>query len=301
LVAFSRFTRYFAEVARVGSLRRASERLNVSASAIDRQILRAEEEFGMPLFERLPGGLRPTAAGELLLDATRRWSADYRRLQGQMADLVGLRRGVVRIAVIDALAKGFLAAEVARMRADFSGVEFEIRGLENAAVLAAIASGEVDFGLMLNPQSASDVVVRAYREVVLGFVTPPGHPLAAAPRRRFSASVGYPMIVPAEPLAVADPLRALQGAAGVTIEAAVASDNIQMIKSLVRAGVGVGVLSSIDVMDETSVGELAFTPISDPVLRPMSLGLCVAQARQLSVAASLFLGRAEAALSRLPG
>ncbi|HIH6559642.1 TPA: helix-turn-helix domain-containing protein, partial [Klebsiella michiganensis] len=53
---FSRFALYFAEVARSGSLRRAAEKLHISASAINRQILQAEEAFGTPLFERLPEG-----------------------------------------------------------------------------------------------------------------------------------------------------------------------------------------------------------------------------------------------------
>jgi|GEM_PF-6878967 len=43
---FSRFAIYFTEVARSGSLRRAGEKLHISASAINRQILQAEEDFG---------------------------------------------------------------------------------------------------------------------------------------------------------------------------------------------------------------------------------------------------------------
>jgi DNA-binding transcriptional LysR family regulator len=62
--AFSRFLRYFMAVGRLGSIRKAADELNVSASAIDRQILNAEAELGMPLFERLPTGLRLTAAGK---------------------------------------------------------------------------------------------------------------------------------------------------------------------------------------------------------------------------------------------
>ncbi|MCT7341163.1 LysR family transcriptional regulator [Pseudomonas aeruginosa] len=45
VLTFSRFTRYFMEVARLGSLRRAAEVLHVSASAIDRQILLAEQKY----------------------------------------------------------------------------------------------------------------------------------------------------------------------------------------------------------------------------------------------------------------
>ncbi len=66
MFAFSRFLLYFTEVARQGSLRKASEVLHVSASSIDRQILRVEEQLDMPLFERHPSGLRMTAAGEIL-------------------------------------------------------------------------------------------------------------------------------------------------------------------------------------------------------------------------------------------
>ena len=73
MFAFSRFLLYFTEVARQGSFRKASEALHVSASSIDRQILRVEQELAMPLFERHPSGLRLTAAGELLLHAANNW------------------------------------------------------------------------------------------------------------------------------------------------------------------------------------------------------------------------------------
>ena len=76
---FSRFAHYFIAVARCGSLRRAAEQLHISASAINRQILQAEEAFGTPLFERLPEGLRMTTAGELLYDNLLRWQKEFRQ------------------------------------------------------------------------------------------------------------------------------------------------------------------------------------------------------------------------------
>ena len=56
MLAFSRFTRYFIEVARCGSIRKASDVLHVSASAIDRQILRAERNWGRSCSSACPGG-----------------------------------------------------------------------------------------------------------------------------------------------------------------------------------------------------------------------------------------------------
>ena len=101
MFAFSRFLLYFTEVARQGSFRKASEALHVSASSIDRQILRVENELAMPLFERHPTGLRLTAAGELLLHAANNWKKDFTRVCEQLDDLRGLRRGLARTATDD--------------------------------------------------------------------------------------------------------------------------------------------------------------------------------------------------------
>lgn len=54
--------RYFLEVARSGSLSKASERLFVAVSALSRQIAKIEEQMGTPLFERRPRGMVLTEA-----------------------------------------------------------------------------------------------------------------------------------------------------------------------------------------------------------------------------------------------
>ncbi|MFO5967001.1 LysR family transcriptional regulator, partial [Pseudomonas aeruginosa] len=56
---------YFDMVRRCHSIREAARRLNVASSAVNRQILKLEDEIGAPLFDRLPGGLRLTGAGEI--------------------------------------------------------------------------------------------------------------------------------------------------------------------------------------------------------------------------------------------
>lgn len=290
-LVFSRFLRYFAEVARLGSIRKASEHLNVSASAIDRQILHAEEAFGIALFERLPSGLRLSAAGELLLRAGKGWSKEFSRLQTQMEDLRGLRRGHVTVAVIDALSKGFVPEIIRQMRVDFPGISFTIKVLDNIDVGTALSSGEADFGVMLNPRATKDLQVYAHFDVMLGLATLPDHPIAGNAGIRFNRCAEYPIVAPVEPLALCEQVDALVAATGVVLNAVTSSDNIQMIKSLVKSGVGVGILSSIDIMSEVEAGELAFTPLTDTVIRPLSLAVCAMPVRQLSSAANLVLDR----------
>jgi len=64
--------RYFYEVARSGSFRRAAEKVHVAASAISRQIQLLEDELGVELLERGRKGVRLTVAGEALMHRVRR-------------------------------------------------------------------------------------------------------------------------------------------------------------------------------------------------------------------------------------
>jgi DNA-binding transcriptional LysR family regulator len=297
--AFSRFLRYFMAVGRLGSIRKAADELNISASAIDRQILNVEADLGMPLFERLPTGLRLTAAGEIMMAAGGRWQKNLTDVRAQIEDLRGLKRGHVDIAIIDALAKGYIPGAIRAIQSRYPGITIGVQVLENDRVRDAIASGEVDFGILFEPQSYRDLTVRSFVEVRLGFITPAGHPFGDQREARFSTCAGSPLIVPAEPLAVCQQIAVLEGTSGLHIDRSATSDNIQMITSLVLQGVGIGILTSLDVITEVQRGLLSFTRISDPILRPMTLALCTAATRTPSYAAGIVLGEIESGFAQL--
>lgn len=297
--AFSRFLRYFMVVGRTGSIRKAADELHVSASAIDRQILNAEAEIGMPLFERLPSGLRLTAAGEIMMAAGGNWQKSLADARARIEDLRGLKRGHVEIAVIHALTKGYIPQVLSALHRRYPGITVALRILDSAAMRDAVADGDVDFGIGFEPQSIRDLTVRAFADVPLGFITPPGHPIAQLPRARFSMVADMPVILPARPLAVHDQVAVLQGAAQVPLNRIFASDNIQMIASLVQEGVGVGVLSWVDVASEVRAGTLCFTPLADPILKPLVLAMTTATSRTLSYAADLVLSEIQQGFAAL--
>lgn len=296
---FSRFLRYFMAVGRLGSIRKAADELHVSASAIDRQILNAEAQFGMPLFERLPGGLRLTAAGEVLMAAGGRWQKSLSEVRAQIQDLLGLKQGHVDIAIIDALTKGVVPATINAVQRLYPGISVGIHVAGSDAVRTAITRGEVDFGICFEPQSLRDLTVRAFTEVAVGFVSRPGDPLAGQVSARFSASSGLPMIMPSAPLAVHQPVAVLEATSQLPIDRKASSNNIQAIISMVLQGVGTGLLTSLDVASEVAAGELHFTPITDPVLKPMTLALCTATSRTPSYAADIVLTEIQNNFARL--
>lgn len=299
MFAFSRFLLYFTEVARQGSFRKASETLHVAASSIDRQILRVEKELAMPLFERHPTGLRLTAAGELLLHAANNWKKDFSRVCEQLDDLRGLRRGHVRIATIDAINRQFFSSMLKKVHLEYPNISFTLTTMNNVDIQQALISGDADFGIMLNPQTSRELQVRAFAEINLGIVVPTDHPLAGRSGVRFNQCLEYPFIIPSAPLMLSEPVEALVNINGGMVNEVAVSNNIHMIRSLIKQQIGIGILCWLDIMDEVIAEELAFIPLTDPQLKSFTLSLCVAPARQLSLAASMMLKQLEMLFSQI--
>ncbi|MEA9391574.1 LysR family transcriptional regulator [Acerihabitans sp. TG2] len=299
MFAFSRFLLYFTEVSRQGSFRKASETLHVAASSIDRQILRVEKELAMPLFERHPTGLRLTAAGELLLHAANNWKKDFNRVCEQLDDLRGLRRGHVRIATIDAINRNFFSAMLKKVHHEYPNISFTLTTMNNVDIEQALISGDADFGIMLNPQSSRELQVRAFTEIAIGIVVPKGHPLEGRSGIRFNQCTEYPFILPSAPLMLCEPVDALVNITGISVKEAAVSNNIHMIRSLIKEQIGIGVLCRLDILDEIANDQLAFIPLTDPQLKSFTLALCVSPSRQLSLAASMMLKQVEVLFSQI--
>ncbi len=138
-------------VARAGSMRKAAEDMNITASALNRRINRFEEEFGAELFERLSSGVRLNPAGELLLHHYRATASDLSRVQGQVADLSGERRGHVSIACSQALLPYFLPQQIALYRADHPGVTFSVNVRDRAQAEQELAAYSSDLALVFEP------------------------------------------------------------------------------------------------------------------------------------------------------
>src|SRR5262245_26927793 len=93
--------RYVDQVARSGSIQKAARELHVAASAINRQILELEDALGVPLFERLPRGMRLTPSGSTIVTLAQRWRNDERRAAGDIQRMQGVQQGHVNLVAMD--------------------------------------------------------------------------------------------------------------------------------------------------------------------------------------------------------
>lgn len=201
--------------------------------------------------------------------------------------------------LLSTLSIGNFFVNAKKVHHDYPNISFTLTTMNNVDIQQALISGETDFGLMLNPQSSRELQVRAFAEIELGIVVPQGHPLGKRSGVRFNQCMEYPFILPAAPLMLAEPVQALMNINSGMINEVATSNNIHMIRSLVKEKMGIGILCRLDIMDEVESGELQFIPLTDPQLKTFTLSLCVSPSRQLSLAASMMLKQLEILFSQI--
>jgi DNA-binding transcriptional LysR family regulator len=237
----------------------------------------------------LPSGLRLTSAGELVLANARQWQKEYARTREQIDEMQGLRRGHVEIGLIDALSEGMVVEAVAQMMQQYPGLTFDMKVTDNHNVAQMIAAAEVDFGFVLDASPSAELALSASTVVKMGIAMPTQHPLASRKSLRLSDTQNETVIFPAAPLVVQKHVHALYDHLHLDVRQRVACNDLRMMRSLIRQGVGVGMLSWLDVATEVEAGTIAFVPLDGIHVSHPVLSICVAPQRQLSRAALLAL------------
>jgi DNA-binding transcriptional LysR family regulator len=284
---YSRAAVYFDEVARRGSIRQASETLNIAPSAIDRQVVQLEERIGVPLFERLPRGLRLTAAGEILIDTIRRGRRELERAEALIDNLRGLRRGRVTISVVEG-AVDFLSRGLVGFHEAYPDIDFEIVIASLSGVIEALQSGTSEIGLTFNPPESHRIRVEQSLIYRIGAVVASTHRLVSSEELSLSDLCHENLIVPDTSLTLRAVLeKAWQVRVGEPWRAIVTANSISMMKASISAGIGVGVLTEMDVWDEMRNGRLHFIPFSDTSIPLSVLSVISLSGRTTSVSASL--------------
>src|SRR5688572_5441816 len=119
--------KYFIRIAELEHFGQAAQDLHIVQPALSRQVKQLEEELGVELFERLPRGVRLSAAGKVLLERARALMDDVDRM-ADAARLAGQgKTGFVRLGFSDgATYSGRVPAIIREFRARRPQVELEL-------------------------------------------------------------------------------------------------------------------------------------------------------------------------------
>jgi DNA-binding transcriptional LysR family regulator len=168
-----------------GSLTKAAAVLHMSQPALSHQIAAIERELGTPVIERLPRGIRPTAAGLAVVAEARiaLTAADRAVMTGRR--VAAGAGGRIRIACAETMTAWLLVPVLRRWRRRFPDVELDLKEYDSAdRMLDSLLAGRADVTVGPRPTRTDEhVEVLGSEEMVV----------VASPEHRFAGMAAVPL------------------------------------------------------------------------------------------------------------
>jgi DNA-binding transcriptional LysR family regulator len=181
-----RHLRYFVAVGEEQHYGRASRRLQVAQPALSRQIQDLEKEVGFKLFDRLPRGVKLSAAGKLFLEDARRILQAISGATTRAARVARGQSGTLRVGFPEnASWHGVVPDSFRRFREQQPDAELQLQPAASLEQLDAIRSGRLDAGFvnfMPNADPELEQLAVAVHNVELA--VPKRHPLTKLKKLR---------------------------------------------------------------------------------------------------------------------
>lgn len=273
--------RIFLHVCEAGSMTGAATRCHLTLAAVSARVRNLEDTNGMQLLRRLPRGVAPTPAGEVLAAHARLVFEQIQRLEHDLANgRGGPDHPVVVLANSSALARP-LAEAVAALDPPGGDRATLVRESSSEASVQALRSGAADLAIVSDAVHTHGLVARELGPDPLVLVVPPAHALAGCAGVRFEQVVGQPWVVWGERSALSTHLQMHALALGARIQPRFTYPRLDGVLHLVGRGLGVTVLPQAVVQGHLAAGQVACVPLQESWARRRLL-VCQPQGEQAS-------------------
>ncbi|MGC9268600.1 LysR family transcriptional regulator [Acidiphilium sp.] len=283
---------YFDAVRRHGSIREAARHLDIAASAVNRQVLNLEEELGLALFERLPGGMSLTPAGEVMARHAIAVLQDERRAWSEFEALRGLRRGEIAVICAESLNARFLPRIIERMATRYPGLSIRLRTEGSNDIPQSLRDGDSDIGIAFSLRRDSGLQQLAVERLRLGAVVRAGHPLigdAIEGTISFAHCVRHRLIMPSVDLSIHSLMAPLRQRFEGRLDIMMETNSVTLMKNLTQTLDVVAFQARIGIEAELADRSLVFLPLARPGPVVTELGVYLRQGRTLSAALDMFV------------
>jgi LysR family transcriptional regulator, cys regulon transcriptional activator len=289
--------RYLVAIADAGfNITLAAERVHATQPGLSKQLKQLEDELGFLLFARKGRSLDAiTPDGTHVLEHARRILAEAANIRAYAANQRGDGQGRLELVTTHTQARYVLPPAIAALRRQYPDISFHLSPEGEGDVLDRLLRGEADFALISTsgsaPQAGLAVPLYRWRRVVL---VPEAHALAQQPEAPTLQELAAFPLISYESVARPDSsLRRAFAQAELSPEFVLTAREADLIKTYVRAGLGVGLLAEMAMGERDT--DLRALPAPDAVpectawavlprervLRDYALDLVVALAPQL--------------------
>jgi DNA-binding transcriptional LysR family regulator len=281
----------FIAVLEEGGFKRATARLGITQPALSYQIKRLEEELGVQVFHRGAGGITPTEAGRILLEHAQQVISSVREAQQAVRELSSGVSGEIRIGTIKCVGIYFLPHVLWAVRAKHPGLRPELVYRDSDELHEALLANNLDVALLVDPPPDQRLEYRSVFDEQISLVSGPEHPFyrRATVSMQELQTANFVSLSPQTPAGAL--IRSYIDRLGLAIVPAVTTDNIETVKRMVEAGMGVAFLPDMattgDVAADGGPGRLWRSAIEPNLSLPLVLATWRDARRSLALEAFL--------------
>jgi LysR family cyn operon transcriptional activator len=289
-----RHLRYFLAVAEEAHFTRAAAKLHVTQPTLSHQIRELEGQLHLTLFDRAGRRVKLTAAGETLLPHARHVVRELVAAQTALDELHGLKRGVLKVGIMQTVNTCVIPEIVARFGAAHPGINVTCDEMAVADIETNLESGQLDLGISFLPPARKTLAGQKLFAEELVAVVAADHTLAKRRRLRIRDVAKHPMALLAQKYCTRQLIDRAMSEAGVRPEVRVEMNSVDGILSTVQRTQLVTLLPTLAICQRDA--GLKAIAVTEPTPR-RSVGLLWLQSAQQRAAAQAFATATEAVLA----
>ncbi|MFP3606232.1 LysR substrate-binding domain-containing protein [Paraburkholderia sp. SIMBA_053] len=234
--------RVFIEVARLQSFSRAGDEIGLTQSAVSRCVRELEGEIGLKLIDRTTREVQLTDVGGNLVASVSRLLVDLDDALREIREIGEQRRGRVVVAASPTVACRLMPGVLASCSERFPHIALGLRDDVQSDVVRKVKSGEVDFGMVIGPFSADDLLSESLMTDSFCLVCRDDHPLARQKEIGWADLEGQPLVMLDYASGSRPIIDAVMHEYGVNANVVQELGHSATVFGLVEAGIGVSVL-----------------------------------------------------------
>ncbi|OGB28103.1 MAG: LysR family transcriptional regulator [Burkholderiales bacterium RIFCSPLOWO2_12_FULL_61_40] len=292
--------RLFIAIAEECNLTRGAARVHLAPSSASHRLRQLEEALSAALFERQARGLALTRAGEALLRNARQVFARIEQMHADLSPYAAGIRGHVSLWANTHATHSFLPDDLADFLKQHPQVSVSLEERTSTEIALAVASGEVEIGVLADADSGAGITLTPYRRDRLVLIVPSGHTLAARTRVSFTEVLDYAFVMLHAGSAIHTFTMNAAAALGRHLDVRIQVRSFEAVCRMVGAGVGIGLVPR-SAVSGAGLREPPVVVEMDEAWAQRDLQICVRKGVELSgFAAALVENLRESGLHARP-
>lgn len=252
--------RVFSTVAKQLNYTKAAQELHLSQPAVSMQVKQLEDSVGLPLFEHAGKKIQLTEAGREIYQYVRTIFQTFEEMVEVIDAMKGLDTGHLNIAVASTV-NYFAPRLMAEFSRSYPGIDLRLDVTNRERLIGLLKNNEIDIVLMGLPPEDIELEFEPFMDNPLVVIAPPGHPLqneSHIPPKRLGEEI---FIMREEGSGTRLAMERYFAEQSIPLSTGMQMTRNEAIKQAVRAGMGLGVVSSHTIELEVETGRLVILDV----------------------------------------